>query len=250
MIVQNTETVLEHGSTWADVCVVIPLYNYENYIVETLDSVVAQDLEEISLVVVDDCSKDSSLATVKNWLESNKDRFTKAILARNVENAGLSITRNTGISISNSPYLFFLDADNLIYPRCLRRHLEAAQCSPAAEGAYSLLEVFEADSGVMGAEVFHRDKFKHGNHIDAMALVRRQFLLDVGGYKDIKYGWEDYELWLRMCEHETFLIQVPEILGRYRVHHQSMLRTTTNVGQNHIKLKKNIKSLHPWLELH
>jgi len=249
MIVQDTETLFDHGSSWSDVCVVVPLYNYEKYIRQTLLSLVAQDLAEVSLVVVDDCSKDNSPVVVEDWLKSHMDRFGKAMLVRNVKNAGLSNTRNTGISIAQSRYLFFLDADNLIYPRCLSRHLEAVQRNAGAQGAYSLLEIFDADRGIMGTEVFHRGRFKHGNHIDAMALIRRDFLLKMEGYHNIQFGWEDFDLWLRMCEAGEFLVQIPEILGRYRVHQQSMLRTTTNVGKNHIALRENIKSLHPWLQL-
>jgi glycosyltransferase involved in cell wall biosynthesis len=249
MIVQDTETLFEHGTSWADVCVVVPLYNYATYITETLRSVASQDAAEISLVVVDDCSKDSSPAVVKAWLEENKDRFSTAILTRNISNAGLSITRNTGISLAQSPYIFFLDADNLLYPRCLSRHLEAVERSSGAQGAYSLLEMLDGDRGIMGTEVFDRGRLKYGNHIDAMALIRRDFLLKVGGYHDIKFGWEDFDLWLRMCEMNEFLVQIPEILGRYRVHHQSMLRTTTNVGKNHVALRENITALHPWLQL-
>ena len=249
MIVQETETLFRHGSSWAPVCVVVPLYNYEKYIAQTLQSVASQDLIDVSLIVVDDCSKDSSADIVKSWLEQNKDRFATAVLARNITNAGLSITRNTGISLAESDYVFFLDADNLLYPRCLGRHLQAVEQSAGAEGAYSLLEMFEGERGIMGTEVFHRSRLKYGNHIDAMALIRREFLLKVGGYHDIKFGWEDFDLWLRMCEADEFLVQIPEMLGRYRVHHQSMLRTTTNVGKNHIALRENITSLHPWLDL-
>ena len=91
----------------------------------------AQELADVSLVVVDDCSKDPSPQVVRSWLEANKDRFRTAVLARNVKNAGLSITRNTGISIAESAHVFFLDADNLLYPRCLGRHLEAVEQSSA-----------------------------------------------------------------------------------------------------------------------
>jgi len=249
VITCETETWLEHGSDWADVCVIVPLFNYERYIQQTLDSVVSQALENVSLVVIDDRSRDSSPLVVKQWMERNRPRFSKAVLVRNVKNSGLSITRNTGIGIAHSPNLFFLDADNLIYPRCLSRHLEALSRNPHAKGAYSLLEIFDADSGIMGTEVFDRERLKRGNHIDAMAMIRREFLFEVGGYHDIKYGWEDFDLWLRMCESNEFLVQIPEILGRYRVHRESMLRTTTNVGRNHLALRENITSLHPWLEL-
>lgn len=249
MIFQQTEKLFDSGSGWPDVCVVVPLYNYERYIEHTLDSVAAQTIDSVSVVVVDDCSKDASPAVVKRWMERNAERFARIVLVRNLSNAGLAITRNTGVSVTSSPEVFFLDADNLIYPRCLSRHSEALSMHPDARGAYSLLEMFEAESGIMGTEVFDSDRLKRGNHIDAMAMLRREFLIEAGGYHDIKYGWEDFDLWLRMCESGDFLVQIPEILGRYRVHRQSMLRTTTNVGKNHISLRENITSLHPWLEL-
>ena len=73
--------------------------------------------------------------------------------------------------------------------------------------------MIDGDRGIMGTEVFHRGRLKYGNHIDAMALIRRDFLLKVGGYHDIKFGWEDFDLWLRMCETNEYLVQIPEILG-------------------------------------
>ena len=156
MIVQETETLFHHGSSWADVCVVVPLYNYEKYITQTLQSVASQELADVSLVVVDDCSKDSSPQVVRSWLEANKDRFRTAVLARNVKNAGLSITRNTGISIAESADVFFL--------RRRQSPLSALPGAPprggrakarAHQGAYSLLEMIDGDRGIMGTEVFH-----------------------------------------------------------------------------------------------
>lgn len=249
MIVQGNAIIREEGHGWSRVCVVVPLYNYADYITETLNSLLEQTLAPLSLIVVDDGSKDESCAVVDGWMRQFGVRFERCILARNVANAGLAITRNTAIGLSGSENIFLLDADNLLYPQCLERHLEALDQSPEAMAAYSLIERFDAEAGVMGTEVFTRERLKYGNHIDAMAMVRRAYLEIIGGYNDIKYGWEDYDLWLRMCENGDFAIQIPQILSRYRVHAKSMLRTVTNVDDSQLILRKNMKRLYNWLEL-
>lgn len=249
MQVQKYRIVYDTKGLWAPVTVCVPLYNYSSYIIETLSSLLAQTQSDISLVVVDDGSNDNSIEVTENWLKQFSGRFTRAVLAANLENAGLAITRNTATSISGSSYTFYLDADNLLYPRCIGRHLEALQRSSDAQAAFSLIEVFDGQSGIMGGEVFNRDRLKHGNYIDAMAMLDREFLIKLGGYHHIQYGWEDYDLWLRMCEAGAHAIQIPEILSRYRVHGSSMLRSLTNVNNNHVKLRNNMAGRHPWLEL-
>ncbi|MCT8997417.1 glycosyltransferase family 2 protein [Chelativorans intermedius] len=251
MIVQETEILFEsrrNAALWPDVTVVIPLYNYQGFITETLNSVREQSLNSIGLVVVDDCSTDASASVVSEWLKRNNDRFERSLLAKNVRNAGLSVTRNTGTSLTNSPFLFFLDADNIIFRRCLDRLMEALKESSAVF-AYSILDVFGARRGLMGTEVFNRERFKRGNYIDAMALIRREALIQLGGYHDLKFGWEDFDLWLRICENGDYGIQIPEILGRYRVHANSMLRTVTSESRNQERLKKMMLQRHSWLEL-
>ena len=249
MIVQESEIFFDQGCDWSEVCVVIPLHNYEDYIIETLNSILLQSIPDLSLVVVDDYSTDGSNVVVGHWMKQFASRFRRCVLLRNRQNAKLAITRNTGADFSKSELLFFVDADNLLYPSCLQRHQDVLHASPDAKAAYSLIEVFDADAGIMGAGVFSKSRFKYGNHIDAMAMLRRNFLLSISGYRDIKFGWEDYDLWLRMCEHDEFAIQIPQILSRYRVHRKSMLRTVTNVNNNHIKLRDHMMALHPWLEL-
>lgn len=249
MQVQDYRIVFDSKGPWAPVSVCIPLYNYSSYIVETLSSILSQTQSDISLVVVDDGSKDNSIEVTECWLRQFSGRFTRAVLAANLENAGLAITRNTSTSITESEYTFYLDADNLIYPRCVARHLEVLQRSPHAAAAYSLIEVFDAQCGIMGGEVFSRNRLKYGNYIDAMAMLNREKLIRMGGYHHIQYGWEDYDLWLRMCESGLHAIQIPEILSRYRVHGSSMLRSLTNVNNNHVKLRNNMAGRHPWLEL-
>ena len=226
MITQESELVFSRGETSGCVSVVVPLYNYSDYIEETLGSVVGQDFDDLSIIVINDCSIDDSLAVARRWMEKASLGSKSAFLLNHRTNAGLSITRNTGTAFAKSEFCFFLDADNLLYPSCIRKHFQALSTNPDATAAYSMLEVFDGESGLMGSNVFDRERLKFGNYIDAMAMVRRDYLLSGEGYRPIKHGWEDYDLWLRMCEENRRVLHIPEILARYRVHRSSMLRSS------------------------
>ena len=216
MRTQATEIVFESGGDWPEVTVVVPLHNYAGFIEEALDSVGAQTLRPLGLVVVDDASTDASLEVVRGWMRREAGAFARAVLARNVRNAGLSITRNTGVSLAASDFVFFLDADNALYPRCLERHREALEGSDATF-AYGLLEVFGADTGIMGTEVFGRERLKKGNYVDAMAMIRRSVLVAQGGYEPIDTAGRTTTSGCGSARRGSPASRC-RILGRYRVH--------------------------------
>ncbi|MDB5733330.1 MAG: glycosyl transferase family 2, partial [Variovorax sp.] len=110
---------------WADVTVVIPLYNYERYIVEALESVGAQTLDPIELVIVDDCSTDGSLEAATAWSRENSDRFNRISVIKNRINQGLAFSRNNGFAYAETPYVLPLDADNRLLPACCEQLLQA-----------------------------------------------------------------------------------------------------------------------------
>lgn len=250
MIIQDNEIIFSQGDGETTVSVIIPLYNYAHHIVETLNSVACQSSKDITLIVVDDCSSDRSVDTVRQWMQHQVNIGMSMTLVRNRSNAKLSITRNTGIQLSKSKYCFMLDADNIIYARCIEKLSHALSVRPDADAAYSLLEVFEGDRDIIGTGVFIREALRHGNFVDAMAMFRRSILIELGGYVHMPSGWEDYDLWLRLIEADKIALHVPEILARYRQHNNSMLRTETNTSNNISELHKIMKKRHPWLDLH
>ena len=89
----------------AEVTIIIPSYNYENYIVSTLNSVKAQTEKLIDLVIVNDCSTDNSLEITKDWLIKNGDRFNRYVLIHNKENQGVAKSRNTAIIYSETDFM-------------------------------------------------------------------------------------------------------------------------------------------------
>ena len=246
---QPSDTIYERGDAARAVSVIVPLYNYAKLVRETLDSVREQSLADLMLIVVNDASTDDSLQVARRWMKEHSDCGLSLRLISHQANAGLAKTRNTGIAASRSTACFFLDADNLLYPKCIERHLAALERHPDSAGAYSLIEEFGSVSGIIGSNVFSRDTLKRGNYIDAMAILRREALDALGGYRDIEYGWEDYDLWLRLSDAGERMVHIPQVLSRYRNHQSSMLRVQTNKLDNIRALSRDMEARHPWLTL-
>ena len=211
------------------VTVAVSLYDYRDYVVSCLDSVRAQTIRDLDLVIVDDASRDGGADVAGQWLEENGDRFCRCVLVRHDRNEGLAAARNTAFAHARTDYVFVLDADNLLYPRCLEQ-LASALSQSGASFAYCYLEKFGELSGLHNIRPWRPEDLQGGNRIDAMVLLRRSVWQSVDGYSDDMpaMGWEDFELWFKIARLKGWGIQVPEILGRYCVHRDSMLQTVTN----------------------
>lgn len=102
------------------VSVIIPIYKVEQYIERCLDSVLNQTYQKLEIILVDDCSPDSSMDIARSVIsrrEKNEYRSFKYL--RHDRNRGLSAARNTGIDASTGDFIFFLDSDDEILPHCI-----------------------------------------------------------------------------------------------------------------------------------
>jgi glycosyltransferase involved in cell wall biosynthesis len=204
----------------------ISLYCYPDYVLSCLDSVYAQTLATFDLVVVDDASPDSSPQRALDWLKNKGDRFRRACLVRHLHNQGLGPTRNRFFLLAQTPWVFVLDADNLLLPRCLERHWEVAELS-GADVVYGLIATFGEKFELRSAVEWDCRLLRQYNSFDAMALVRKESWRQCGGYRALPWGWEDYDLWIRFCLARKKAVRIPEILSLYRVHGESMTTHTT-----------------------
>ncbi len=232
----------------AEVTVIIPLYNYAAYVVEALESVRAQTLSILDVIVIDDASTDESAALAVEWMRTYGGRFNRVLVLRNEANAGLALTRNVGFAAAETAFVLPLDADNRLLPACCANLLEAIRVSSAGF-AYPGIQQFGDADWLMGADPFLPSRFVGGNFVDAMALIGTWAWLRVGGYGDLRLGWEDYDFWCRCMEFGIGGLQVTETLAEYRVHGGSMLRTRTDVGDNKTHVMAALEAAHPWLRI-
>lgn len=214
--------------------VVITLFNYARFIrvcVGSIERAAAAFGEVTEVVIVDDASTDGSLAEATLCQERSK--LPVRVIAKRF-NTGLADARNVGTQIARAPFVFMMDADNLVYPAALRELYDTISSSHFA-AVYSLLCRFQqAPSkpiGLLSAYDWDPQILVQHPYVDAMALFRREVLLQLEGY-DRKlsqigwFGWEDYELWLRFAALKLPVGFVPNILCLYRQHETSMLSVT------------------------
>ncbi len=232
----------------ASVTVIVPLYNYADYVVEALQSVQAQTVTTIDLVVVDDRSTDDSVQVALDWIGANEARFNRVLLLRHRENAGLGFARNSGFAAAETEFVLPLDADNRLRPECCARLIDALRGSEAAY-AYPAIQQFGDKNRIFGGEPYSPLRLRRGNVIDAMALVRKWAWAACGGYDHVQYGWEDYDFWCRMAERGLFGRGVETVLAEYRVHTRSMLHTQTEVRGHKLDLIADLERRHPWLDI-
>jgi hypothetical protein len=216
------------GTTGPRVSVVLTVYNYESVVGTAIDSVAVSDFTDYELVIVDDGSTDNSAAAIQAALDGAP--WVSGRLIERAQNGGLPQARNLGVRHAAGELIFILDADNALYPHGLGRLVRALDDEPGAVFAYGIIEKVGVDGpiGLMSYLGWDRQRLRHGNFIDAMAMIRRTPLLEAGGYVIDRrlYGWEDFALWCTFAERGWQGVRVPEIVARYRAAFHSMVSVT------------------------
>ncbi len=198
------------------ISVIIPVYNGEKTIVNTLKSVLKQTFTDLELIVIDDGSQDSTLAVIDEIRDSRLKVFS-------FPNAGVSASRNRGLSKAKGEFISFLDADDLWTPDKLEAQLRALQENPQAAVAYSWSDWIDESgqflrpgghisvNGNAYPKLLLRDFVESGSN----PLIRRQALTEVGGFDPSVTPAEDWDMWLRLAARYEFVaVASPHILYR------------------------------------
>jgi Glycosyl transferase family 2 len=220
---------LGHRQDKPRVSVLLTVYNYADYVGQALRSVALSELSEIEVVVVDDASSDHSVDAIH--AASHEFPWLSMTVVRRARNAGLSAARNLAAEHAEAELLFVLDADNEILPAGLRLLADAMDENPDAVFVYGIIETFDTNGplGLVSWLDWDPTRLRYGNYIDAMAMIRKSALLEVGGYSTdtaLSMGWEDFALWVAMADRGMSAVRVPDFVGRYRVNPHSMLSLT------------------------
>lgn len=97
------------------ISVIVPVYNVEEFISQCIESVINQTYSNWELILINDCSPDSSDLIIKDYKNKHPDKIKYLI---NNHNCGQGISRNNGIEVAEGDWIFFLDSDDFIEPNC------------------------------------------------------------------------------------------------------------------------------------
>src|SRR5262249_37715222 len=197
---------------------IVTLYNYGTYIRECLksleDSHTAAIPGGIEVVIVNDASTDDSLNQVMAFQKNS--RHPVRIIDKRL-NTGLADARNIGLQMARAPYVFIMDADNLVFPRALEE-LRARIVKDGSAAVYSMLCRFQSrqsdPEGLLSYFDWDRQMLVEFPYIDAMAMFDREQLIKIGGYDNEldKIGWfwgEGYYLLVRNFKAEIAFVFFP-----------------------------------------
>jgi glycosyltransferase involved in cell wall biosynthesis len=240
-IFQSIDNLRFNSSTPA-VSVIVTLYNYGSYIGQCLksleDSHTATIPGGIEVVIVNDASTDDSLKQA--MVAQTNSRHPVRLIDKQL-NTGLADARNIGLQLARAPYAFILDADNIVFPRALEQ-LHATIVRDNSAAAYSMLCRFQTRQsdreGLLSYFDWDPRMLVEFPYIDAMAMFDREQLIKIGGYDNELYklgwfGWEDYDLWLRIAEAGLCVSFLPNVLCLYR-HHDRAMSNTTNLFEREL----------------
>ncbi|MBW4520389.1 MAG: glycosyltransferase [Scytolyngbya sp. HA4215-MV1] len=209
------------------VSIVVPAYNAERTILETIRSIQAQTFSDFELIVINDGSTDQTLQR----LDTVEDTRLKVF---SYENGGLPVARNRGIQRSTGEFISFIDADDLWTPDKLELQLKALQEHPDAGVAYSWTAFIDEQSTVFHyndpiwyeGNVYHDLLLKcfiaNGSNI----LVRQECVKAVGEFDPSLRSTEDWEYYLRLASQYPFVL-VPKHQILYRRSASSMTSKVT-----------------------
>lgn len=235
------------------VSVVIPAFNAEATIDETLRSVRSQSYERLEIIVVDDGSTDGTLAVAERHAECDP-RIT--IIRQS--NAGVAAARNAGWQAARAEFIAFIDADDLWAPSKVERQLQAMISGGEKTGlVYSWYAWIDAKSrvSVKSAPVFHTgdvlDYLFEGNFIGngSSAMVRREALIAANGFETGLHasgaqGCEDLLFYCRVAETYHFAV-VPEYEIGYRYLPNNMSSNMTRMFRSWILVADEMAVRHP-----
>jgi glycosyltransferase involved in cell wall biosynthesis len=205
------------------ISIILPIYNGEKTIRDTLKSVLEQTWTDFELVIVDDGSTDATLAAIAEFKDPR-------IQVYSYPNAGQATSRNRGISHATGAYIAFIDADDLWTQDKLEMQFAALQNHPEAAVAYSWTDYISESgeflhpgrhttaNGDVYAELIVSNFLENGSN----PLVRADALAHIGGFEASLPPAEDWDLWLRLAQQYAFVcVPAAQILYRVTVNSSS-----------------------------
>lgn len=210
------------------VSVIIPVYNMEGYLGETLDSVLASDYPSLEVIIMDDGSKDGSYALAQQYVA--KDSRVRAYTQ---PNAGACAARNHAISLTQGVYILPVDADNLISKTFVSHAVAEIEKDLEVKVVCPRAKFFGDRTGEWRLAPFSLQLLARKNMMDTCALYRKSDWERVGGYCEEIIAREDWEFWISVLKDGGRVVKLSDIELFYRIRSNSK-RVTDRTLKHHV----------------
>lgn len=211
------------------VSVIMPAFNAEDTIAQAIESALAQTMDDLELIIVDDASNDSTLDIIERY--ADRDSRIR-IFSTGQTSGGPAIPRNMALAQSSSRYIALLDADDVWAPRKTERQLAAMEAANAAISCTGF--------DVINAQGTQTGSFMPPVHADYSTLLKKNTIGCLTAIYDAERlghplfpvcGHEDYALWLELTRRGEGVLGLGEKLASYRVSAGSLSRNKIKVAR-------------------
>jgi len=229
------------------VSIIVPTYNRENLVIETLESIRDQSYTYLELLILDDGSSDNTVAVISNWIEKYRSRFSNVQLFPFPQNSGKSNVVNRGFDLFTGDYVMVFDSDDLMIQNTVAIEVAHLQSHPTINclcaGAYlmsgsqkttvqfhSMRECPNSDNIAQS----YGDIFLKGNPIiSSTVMMKRSVVKETGYFNPTLRVTHDWDYWIRISQRFTIgFLNVPVI--NYRVN------SNGSISQNKFRLFKEV----------
>lgn len=205
------------GARRSLVSVVVPIYNGQKYIEETLRSVLVQTYSELEIICIIDGTRDESADIVRRLKDGR-------ITLLEQENRGATYTRNRGLSLATGEFILFLDQDDLIHPEFIERTVEEIVCTGSTGVAVNGRLIDSQGRTIRQLYRINKPKLTlksllKGNQMftSSQVLLRREKLAEIGSFDVLADQADDWDMWIRQAKNGKLTFLDRDLLG-YRMH--------------------------------
>ena len=193
------------------ISVIIPVYNYELYLAEAIESVMAQTYRPIEVIVIDDGSTDNSAEVAK--------RFSPPVKYFYKNHCGAGAARNHGVDLAQGSFLAFLDADDIWMQDKLTLQIAVFQSNPGVDFVFGHVQQFispELDDN-------HKNKIycpaeKMPGFVASTMLIKRESIVSAGAFETNLQIGEFIDWYLKAKEYGLKSIMLPDVVSKRRIH--------------------------------
>jgi len=228
------------------ISIVVPVFNLENYISETLDSILKQTYTNFEVLVIDDHSTDNTVEIIKEY--GVKDSRIK--LLTNTRKKGVSGARNTGIFAAKGEWIAFLDGDDLWTDVALDVRVDCLNIYPetsfiTADIACFSTDVKQAEASWVETNNDWNKCFGSALKLDTpsciekpiktflhsvtvwtgVVMIKSDLLKTLGGFDESLPAFEDIQLWMKVACHSDTLVFAPKTIAFYRQREGSLMHS-------------------------
>lgn len=204
-----------------EISIILPVYNGEKYLRESIDSIIAQTYGDWELIIVDDCSNDSSPSIIDEYI----NRYDRIQVIHNATNMKLPESLNIGFRHARGKYFTWTSDDNIYESSALEEMKDCLVAHPSSPMVVAdMCIVDEYGNYMFDGEMFVNEKMAYYNCVGACFMYRAEVVKSVGEYDSKWFLVEDYEYWLRIIKKYGNLVHLEKMLYRYRSHAESLTK--------------------------